>query len=120
MMHQLTRETDEQGRIVATLADYEAVRSLISDPVAEGIGATVPATVRQTVETVRKLADDGTCRGGVTVAAVLAAPKIERSAATRRLQTARDRGFLLHRPVHTSLIRRIRSSGLRLHGGVQV
>jgi hypothetical protein len=96
MMHQLKRDTDEHGRIVATLDDYSAIRSLVADLVAEGIGATVPKTVRQTVETVRKLAEDGTCRAGVTVAAVVDALKIERSAATRRLHTARDRGFLMN------------------------
>ncbi len=96
MMHQLSRTTDEHGRIVATLDDYSAVGSLVADLVAEGIGATVPKTVRQTVETVKQLAKDGTCRGGVTVAAVVDALKIERSAATRRLHTARDRGFLLN------------------------
>ena len=55
MMHQLRRATDERDRIIATLDDYEAVRSLVSDLVAEGIGATVPKSVRQTVETVERL-----------------------------------------------------------------
>ena len=63
MMHQLNREADGHGRIIATLDDYTAVRSLVAELVAEGIGATVPESVRQTVETVKKLAEDGAHRG---------------------------------------------------------
>lgn len=98
MMHQLNRATDAQGRIVATLDDYKAVRSLVCDLVAEGIGATVPESVRQTVETVAALLDlpKDEAVSGVTVAAVAGALSLERSAATRRLHTARDRGFLVN------------------------
>ena len=39
MMHQLNRDTDDQGRIIATLTDYTAVRSLVADLVAEGSAA---------------------------------------------------------------------------------
>ena len=91
MMHQLNRETDDKGRIVATLDDYGAIRSLVADLVAEGIAFTVPPTVRETVETVAKL----TTSEGVTVAAVAAELELERSAASRRLQGARARGYLV-------------------------
>lgn len=94
LMHQLSRKADEHDRIVATLDDYEAVRSLVADLVAEGIGATVPASVRETVETVARLALAH--KDGVPVAAVKDALKLERSAATRRLHTARDRGHLVN------------------------
>lgn len=94
LMHQLSRKNDESDRIIATLDDYQAVRSLVADLVAEGIGATVPASVRQTVDTVTQLA--AAHKAGVTVAAVAAALKLERSAATRRLHTARDRGYLVN------------------------
>jgi hypothetical protein len=90
MMHQLSRAADEHDRIIATVDDYEAIRSLVSDLVAEGIGATVPKTVLQTVETVERL----NMPSGATVAAVARELKLERSAATRRLHTARDRGYL--------------------------
>jgi hypothetical protein len=94
LMHQLNRDADDRDRIIATLDDYQAVRSLVDDLVAEGIGATVPASVRETVETVVRLG--AVHKAGVPVAAVAAELKLERSAATRRLHTARDRGFLLN------------------------
>jgi hypothetical protein len=92
MMHQLSRDTDPAGRIVATLEDYAAVRSLVADLVAEAVGHAVPPTVRETVAVVDKLSRPE----GVTVAAVAAELRIERSAATRRLHTARDRGYLVN------------------------
>jgi hypothetical protein len=102
MMHQLNRDTDGQGRIIATLEDYEAIRSLVADLVAEGAGSTVPASVRETVELVRVLTvkledgDEPPDPDGVTVAKVAGMLKLERSAATRRLHSARDRGHLIN------------------------
>jgi hypothetical protein len=95
VMHQLSRDTD-RGRIVADIYDYEAVRSLVSELVSEAVGATVPDTVRQTVNLVRELHEAGDENEGVKVGAVAKMLKIERSAATRRLQSARDRGYLVN------------------------
>ncbi len=102
MMHQLGRETDAAGRIIATLDDYQAIRSLVADLVAEGVGSTVPATVRETVELVHALtaaADEKhppADPDGVTVSKIKDLLKIERSSATRRIQTARDHGYLVN------------------------
>jgi len=99
VMHQLNRQTDSSGRIIATLADYDAVRSLVSDLVAEGIGSTVPATVRETVELVCALTDPHDehpppHQDGVTVAVIAGMLKLERSAASRRISTAASRGYI--------------------------
>jgi hypothetical protein len=61
ILHQLSRERDDDGRIVAIEADYLAVRELVADLIAEGVGATVSASVRETVEAVARctVADDG-------------------------------------------------------------
>jgi hypothetical protein len=102
MMHQLNRKTDDQGRIIATLDDYRAVRSLIADLVAEGVGTTVPDSVRETVELVRALSaelapgDAPPDAEGVKVGKIADLLKLERSAATRRLHSARDRGYLVN------------------------
>lgn len=98
MMHQLNRDTDDQGRIIATLADYQAIRSLVADLVAEGVGSKVPASVRETVELVGALteAPDPPDPEGVKVAKIAGLLKLERSAATRRLHSARDRGYLVN------------------------
>jgi hypothetical protein len=39
-------DRDESGAIIATTANYVAARELVADVFAEGIEATVPATVR--------------------------------------------------------------------------
>jgi hypothetical protein len=94
VMHQLSRETDPHGRIVADLDDYAAVRYLVNDLVAEAIGATVPATVRETVDVVRELNEAD--RNGAKVATIAALLKVERSAAHRRLASAADHGYVVN------------------------
>ena len=52
ILHRATRDTDEQGRVVATLADYAAVYALVADLIAEAADAAVTPAVRETVEAV--------------------------------------------------------------------
>ena len=59
VLHQETRERDQDGRIVATLDDYSAVHALIADIVGEASEVAVSDTVRKTVETVRELINEG-------------------------------------------------------------
>jgi len=93
MLHQTTREKDTQGRIVATVDDYDAVRELIADLVAEGVEATVSATMRETVTAV--LASlRGVADATVSVTAVARHMKLDRSAVSRRINAAIDRGYL--------------------------
>ena len=100
LLHQKNRKVAGDGRIIADIGDYTAIRSLIDDLIAEGIGATVPQTVRQTVEMVAAIAneldDRGESREYATVRDIADRLKIERSAAQRRLHTARDRGHLVN------------------------
>ena len=91
ILHQAKRERDAQGSIIATLEDYATVRALVADLVAEGIEATVPATVRETVEVLGRLyADDSE---PVTVLKLAGELKLDKSAAWRRVRTAIDRGY---------------------------
>ena len=93
LLHQATRERDAEGRIVATIGDYAAVRELVADLVSEGIEATVPTTVRETVEAVKRLRE--TSKGEpVTVAELARELKLDRSAVSRRVRNAKDRGYL--------------------------
>jgi hypothetical protein len=57
LLHRATRETDEQGKIVATLADYAAVYRLIERNLAEGQIRSVPENVRHLVEAVVSVTD---------------------------------------------------------------
>ena len=59
LLHQASRLKDEQGRVVATLEDYAAVRELVADLVAEGVEATVKPEVREVVEATARLIADG-------------------------------------------------------------
>ena len=95
MLHQLSRETDDRGRVIATIGDYAVVHGLVAEIVAEAVGATVPASVRETVEVVAdRQQRAGTAFEGVKVAEIARTLHIERSAAQRRVQAARDRGYL--------------------------
>jgi DNA-binding transcriptional ArsR family regulator len=93
LLHQTTRERDGEGRIVATIEDYARVRELVADLVFEGIEATVPATVRETLEAVKSLREESKGEP-VTVAELARKLKLDRSAVSRRVRNAKDRGYL--------------------------
>lgn len=57
LLHQETRERDEEGRIVATVDDYSVVRDLSAHVVAEGAGVAASKEVVEVVEAVRDLLD---------------------------------------------------------------
>jgi hypothetical protein len=90
ILHQATRERGDDGRIIATEADYVAVRGLVADLVSEGVGATVSDTMRETVGAVEALASQGAAK----VKDVAEYLHLDKSAASRRLKAARERGFV--------------------------
>jgi hypothetical protein len=55
LLHQETRERDEQGRIIATVEDYEIVRDLIADVFAQELGVAVSDEITEVVDAVRDL-----------------------------------------------------------------
>jgi len=93
LLHQASRERDAEGCIFASIEDYTAVRELVVDLVGEGVEATVPSTVRQTVEAVKRLRE-GSNGEPVTVAELARTLKLDRSAVSRRARNAKDRGYL--------------------------
>jgi len=93
LLHQATRERDTEGRIIATIEDYATVRELVVELVSEGVEATVPNTVRETVEAVKGLRENSKGEP-VTVAELARKLKLDRSAVSRRVRNAKDRGFL--------------------------
>jgi hypothetical protein len=52
LLHQATRETDDEGNVVATLDDYAVVRQLVHELFSDEVEATVPRIVRETVEAI--------------------------------------------------------------------
>jgi hypothetical protein len=94
LLHQASRDRDDEGRIVATIEeDYAAVRELVADLVSDGIEVTVPKTVRETVEAVKRLREDSNGEP-VTVTDLARALRLDRSAVSRRVRNAKDRGYL--------------------------
>lgn len=91
LLHQLSRERDESGAVVATIDDYRVVRDLVADLVADAAERSVPDTVRQTVQAVASLVADTT---ETTKAAVSRALGLDESAGWRRVRAAAERGFV--------------------------
>jgi hypothetical protein len=69
------------------------IRVLVVDLVSEGIEATVPATVRETVEAVKRLREDSKGEP-VSVRDIAKELKLDRSAVSRRVRNAKDRSYL--------------------------
>lgn len=90
LLHQLNRERDSEGRIIATIDDYAAVRELAGDLMADAVDRTVPGTIRETVSAVASLAAAGETTG-IAVAHLLG---LDKSAAWRRVRVAVERGYL--------------------------
>jgi hypothetical protein len=90
LLHQAVRERDEHGRIIAMVEDYAVVRGLIADLVSEGVEATVPAIVRETVHAVERTGREQ----GVSIAQLAGALKVDKSVASRRWKAARTGGYL--------------------------
>jgi hypothetical protein len=92
ILHQATRQRDAEGRIVATLDDYAVVRELVLDVISQGIEVAVAPIVRETVEAVRVLIATG--RTEVSLREIADALRLDKSAASRRIASAVQAGYL--------------------------
>jgi hypothetical protein len=93
LLHQANRELDADGRIIAGLADFAAVRDLVADLVAEGVESSVSTTVKETVEAVRNLIETGNVTE-TTNAAVAQVIGLDKGSTLRRVRAAVDLGYL--------------------------
>jgi hypothetical protein len=104
ILHQVSRRWDKHGRIEATLEDYARVRELVAGLVAEGVEATVPSTIRETVEAVQRLTwdsnEDSKGKWCTTKKAVAKELDIDKAAAWRRVKVAINRGYLENMEEH--------------------
>ena len=102
LLHRESRNKDEQGRIVASEADYAGVYCLVEKLFAEGVEATVPATVRETVEAVQEcLAAGGTGKTAegvptISLTALAAALGLDKNSAHHRVRKATGAGYLVN------------------------
>jgi hypothetical protein len=90
LLHRATREL-VTGVVIATMADYGAVRDLVTDLVSDAVEQTVSDAIRATVEKVAELTIAG---GETTVVQVAAQLGIDKSSASRRVRAATERGYL--------------------------
>jgi hypothetical protein len=93
LLHRATRARDEHDRIVAAVEDYAVVRELVADLISEGVEATVPPIVRETVEAVEKLIKDGD-EASVTIKQVGAKLGLDYQPTHRRVRMATDAEYL--------------------------
>lgn len=92
LLHRARRLKDNQDRVIATIEDYAAVRALVADLVAEGVGATVSPEVRETVVKVAQLLSEE--QQEVSNTELQKALKLDKSTISRRVRGALDAGFL--------------------------
>jgi hypothetical protein len=93
MLHQLSRDRDNQDRIIATIEDYQVVRELVADVITEGAERAVSDTVRKTVDAVVELTH-GLRQMPTSAQAVATHLNIDKSNAGRRLRMAADGGYI--------------------------
>jgi hypothetical protein len=101
LLHQASRRKDAEGRLLAEIADYAAVRELVADLVAEGAEVTIKPEVRETIRAVQavqvRLKDDDNPapeQPPVTQAELRKALKLDKSVVSRRVAAALDAGLL--------------------------
>jgi hypothetical protein len=89
LLHRERRKRDDQGRIIATIDDYAAVRELVAELFAEGVDATVKPETRETVSAVKALG-----KAEVSNTEIAKHLKLDTSTASRRVRDAVSRGYL--------------------------
>jgi MarR family protein len=81
---------------VATADDYAAVYELVADLFSAGVEASVPATVRETVEAVRQLKKSPAWTGGVPQREVVKRLGLDKGTVSRRISQAIALGYLVN------------------------
>jgi hypothetical protein len=95
LLHLVSRETDDQGYIVATLADYASVRALVHSLVMEGVERGVSRRLRETVSAVEYIcAEKGGFQPVVTVSELAKHLGLDVSTALRRVHECLRRDLL--------------------------
>ncbi len=94
LLHRSHRAIDSQSRILATITeDYRTVHRLLAEKLAEATGGRIAETVRETVEAVQALTTNGAIYE-VNAKQIGDKLRIDRSAASRRLNRAVDEGLI--------------------------
>lgn len=92
LLHSASRTKDERGRIVATIQDYEAVRELVVNIVAQGVGATVKPHIQEVVKAVKQL--NGSHENPISHVALADLLQVDKTTISRRAAEACELGYL--------------------------
>lgn len=106
LLHQATRKRDRDGRVLATLDDYAAVRDLVGDLLAEGADAYASPAIRETVGAVARIVEEGAQHA--TARQVAERLAIGRNAADDRIRRALAAGYLTNVAATTERGRKLR------------
>jgi hypothetical protein len=90
----LVERLEEVRPLARQLAVVLVRQELVADLVAEGVEATVPPTIRETVEAVARLASGESNDASISVARLALELQLDKSAASRRWRAAGKRGYL--------------------------
>jgi hypothetical protein len=92
LLHQYTRTRDQNGQIVANDEDYRAIYDLVAPIIADGVEQTVSDSVRQTVDVVEELQNEGMAE--ISNAVLAKKLNLDKGATSRRVRQAKHRGFI--------------------------
>lgn len=101
LLHRATRDRDDQGRIVATLADYAEVRALVEPIIAAGVEAAVKPETRATVQAVAELLPGHP--GGIDLTVLRERLKLDKGSVSRRVKDAREVGYLVNQETRSGM-----------------
>jgi hypothetical protein len=90
-LHRGSRSRNGAEAIIAAIEDYAIVRELVAEAFAEGMDETVPTTVRETVDAVSSFQ-----KSEVSLGEVASKLALDKSATSRRVKDAADRGYLVN------------------------
>ena len=94
ILQQANRQRTEKEEIIATIDDYQVIRSLVVDIIGEGIGMVVSESIRQTVNCVKMLIQLG--QSEVKEKEIAVKLNLDKSVIHRRVQKAISMGFLVN------------------------
>ncbi len=94
LLHSCNREHVPKG-ILATEADYSAIRELVNEPISQGLAVAVPDAIRRVVEGVQHLHDpDLPFGGGVSLTMLSKHLDRDLSAVSRSVSKTVEQGYL--------------------------
>jgi hypothetical protein len=97
LLHREHRKHDADGRIIADIEnDYRVVRELMNSLLAEGSGVAVSKAMLETIEAVRAATAEMAEAEGASAQDIALKLKLDKSAAWRRLSSARNEGFIVN------------------------